>query len=152
MNKQNKNNLCKAILMFYVVCISINYVKQFKKASPKAVEQTKVLEVAKVEAVDTPWCFDAITCIRDVGEELGKDNQTIITMIKIAKKESNLNPREKNKTSSASGLFQIIAGTWYSNDCTGDKWNAEDNTRCAYKIQSKRGYQPWEVWNKGLIK
>jgi hypothetical protein len=109
-------------------------------------------EVGKVEAVEPPFCRDVISCIRDVGEELGRDNNTIKTMIRIARYESNYNPKAKNKNSSASGVFQIIAGTWYSNDCVGDKWNYEDNIRCAYKIQGKRGFQPWEVWNNGLAK
>lgn len=123
--------------------------------APKAQGQTIKQEqsiVKVVEAKEHSFCADAIKCIRDVGEELGRDNETIMTMIRIARFESRFNPRAKNKSSSASGLFQIIAGTWYSNDCVGDKWNTEDNTRCAYKIQAKRGFQPWQVCTNGLAK
>lgn len=108
--------------------------------------------VSSVEAHERSFCYDPIACIRDVGEELGVGNQDIMTMIRIAKAESGLRPRAKNPSSSASGLFQIIAGTWYSNDCVGDKWNFEDNTRCAYKLYQRRGFQPWNaskhVWNR----
>ena len=121
-----------------------------KRTSPKPLEQTievKAVEVA--DAVERPFCNNVINCIRDVGEELGRDNKTIMTMIRIAKAESNFKERAKNPTSSASGVFQIIAGSWYSNDCVGDKWVAEDNIRCAYKLQEKRGFQPWQVCATG---
>lgn len=118
-----------------------------KISSPKPTGQT-----IQVQAVERAFCNDVINCIRDVGEELGRDNQTIMTMIRIARAESNFRERAKNPRSSASGVFQIIAGTWYSNDCVGDKWIAEDNIRCAYKIQAKRGFQPWEVCTKGTAK
>jgi len=101
--------------------------------------------VKEVVAQELPFCYDPIACIRDVGEELGVPNQDIMTMIRIAKAESSLNPRAKSPKSTASGLFQIVAGTWYSNDCVGDKWDYEDNTRCAYRIYQKRGFQPWNA-------
>jgi len=110
------------------------------------------MKVEKVEAKETPCDQDPITYIRCSGEKLGKPNATIMQMIRIARYESNFNPRAKNKSSSASGLFQIIAGTWYSNDCVGDKYNFVDNTNCAWKIQSKRGFTPWEVYNNGKAK
>lgn len=107
------------------------------------------VQVVQEAQATGPFCRDVIGCIRDVGEELGKDNKTIMTMIRIARYESNFREKAKNSKSTASGVFQITAGTWYSNDCIGDKWIAEDNIRCAYKIQSKRGFQPWEVCNTG---
>ena len=58
--------------------------------------------------------------------------------------ESSLNPKAKSKISSAKGLFQIIDGTWKSNKCTGDPFNAEDNISCAVKIHNSRGWQPWK--------
>lgn len=122
-------------------------VKHPKNNSPKPVGQT-----IEVKAMERAFCNDVVNCIRDVGEELGRDNQTIMTMIRIARAESNFKERAKNPRSTASGVFQIIAGTWYSNDCVGDKWIAEDNIRCAYKIQAKRGFQPWEVCKKGTAK
>jgi len=134
--------------LFGIVVNKTAYDLFYKKPEAK---QTPTASIAKpVEANETPYCYDPIACIRDVGEELGRDNKTIMTMIRIAQKESGMNPRAKNPKSSASGLFQIIAGTWYSNDCVGDKWNFEDNIRCAYKIQECRGFQPWEVCHTGV--
>lgn len=63
-----------------------------------------------------------------------------------------MNPLAKNKRSSARGLFQIIAGTWYSNDCVGDKYNYQDNITCAYKILDGQGLRAWEVCNNGSAK
>lgn len=70
----------------------------------------------------------------------------------IAKAESGLKERAKSKSSSASGVFQIIAGTWYSNDCIGDKYNFKDNTNCAIKIMKTSGFYPWTVYNSGVYK
>lgn len=129
--------------------------KQVDEMSKKAVELLKKDSsfnlVKPVQAMDR-YCDSPIDYIRCSGEDLGKSNSEISTMIKIAKKESNMNPNAKNKTSSASGLFQIIAGTWFSNDCLGNKYDYKDNTNCAWKIQTQRGFTPWEVFTKGLIK
>ena len=37
------------------------------------------------------------------------------------------------------------------NDCVGDKWNFKDNTNCAWKIQTQRNFQPWEVCTNGKV-
>lgn len=63
-----------------------------------------------------------------------------------------VDPKAKNPKSSARGMFQIIAGTWYNYDCVGDKYNFKDNTECAIKIMRKSGYTPWEVYNTGSYK
>jgi len=129
--------------------IADNPYKQVKLDSPNALQTT--LEVKAVEVTTQRYCDSPIDYIRCSGEDLGKSNKEISIMINIAKKESNMNQLAKNKSSSASGLFQIISGTWYSNDCVGDKWNFKDNTDCAWKIQTKRGFQPWEVCTLGLV-
>lgn len=75
-----------------------------------------------------------------------------ITMIAIGKAESGLRADARNKTSTARGVFQIIAGTWYAYDCTGDKYNYRDNIDCAIKIMKKSGYTPWDAFNRGMHK
>lgn len=70
-------------------------------------------------------------------------------MTAISKAESGHNPRAKNGKSTARGAFQILAGTWYSNDCTGDKYDFKDNTNCAIKILRGQGLYAWEVYNNG---
>lgn len=135
--------------LFLITFLVMILIRSNEKTSPSALGQT-IDNNMIVEAVEkNPICKDAISCIRDIGENLGKSNTEIRTMIRIAQKESNMNPLAKNRTSSASGLFQIIAGTWYSNNCVGDKWNYKDNIICAWKIQSGAGYRAWEVCNNG---
>lgn len=144
-----------------VLTVSLWRAKNTPVTSPEAPQQNLDVGTVKgvgkslvdvVEASETPYCYDPITCIRDVGEELGVPNQDILTMIRIARAESSLNPLAKNRNSTASGLFQVIASTWYHYDCVGDKWDFEDNIRCAYKLYQKSGFQPWNaskaVWNR----
>lgn len=149
--KVNRGALWFAFIAGIIAAIIlVNSLFNAPKTSPQPLGQTiEVKRVKVAEAKERPFCNNVINCIRDVGEELGRDNKTIMTMIRIAKAESNFKERAKNPTSSASGVFQIIAGSWYSNDCVGDKWVAEDNIRCAYKLQEKRGFQPWQVCATG---
>lgn len=56
--------------------------------------------------------------------------------INIAMCESSLDPRAKNKTSSAEGLWQFTTPTW--NDyCEGDKTNIIDSTTCFMNVYKK---------------
>ena len=113
-------------------------------------EKPVSMVVKPVEAKER-FCGDVIGCIRDIGESQNVSYKDIMTMIRIAKAESNNNPKAKNPAGTASGIFQITASTWFSNDCTGDKFNYQDNITCAYKIYSKRGFQPWEVCVNGMV-
>jgi len=151
-NKYTLAALVDGIILGALVGLFIadNPYKQVKLDSPSGLQTT--LEVKAVDNEPQRYCDSPIDYIRCSGEDLGKSNKEISIMINIAKKESNMNPKAKNKSSSASGLFQIIAGTWYSNDCTGDKWNFKDNTNCAWKIQTQRNFQPWEVCTNGMVK
>lgn len=76
-------------------------------------------------------------------------------MVAIADAESDFNPKNKNPSSSASGLFQITKGTWADHKCAGDVFNAEDNIACAKKLKASRGTQPWNAskyaWGKVAI-
>ncbi len=74
-------------------------------------------------------------------------------MIDIATAENNrFDPVAKNPGSSATGLFQIISGTWRNYKCEGDVKNAADNITCAKKIKADSGTSPWNesksVWGK----
>lgn len=59
--------------------------------------------------------------------------------LKVAQCESSLNPEAESNISSASGLYQIIDGTWNLFKCTGDPYNAFDNVNCAKKIFDHTG-------------
>lgn len=61
--------------------------------------------------------------------------------MKVIKCESGGNPKAKNKNSTATGLFQIIEGTWRSYRCEGDRTNPSDNIACAWKIYERNGYR-----------
>jgi hypothetical protein len=55
----------------------------------------------------------------------------------VAKAESGFNPQAKNKHSTATGIFQIIRGTWKLYKCEGERTNAMDNIKCAKKIYDR---------------
>lgn len=116
-------------------------------------------------------CEDPIGYIRCKYYSKELTEQEAITLLAIGQAESLCNtktnkncipnngkegigvdPKAKNPHSSARGWFQIIAGTWYSNDCVGDKYNFKDNANCAIKIMKSSGYYPWEVYNTGSYK
>jgi hypothetical protein len=67
--------------------------------------------------------------------------------------ESSGNPKAKNPNSSASGLFQIIDGTFKHHGCTGDVFDPYTNISCAKRIFNDRGWQPWTASNAchGLV-
>lgn len=76
-------------------------------------------------------------------------------MVAIAQYESSFNPNNKNPNSSASGLFQILKGTWKAYKCEGDVFNPTDNIACAKKIYADSGTTPWNAskanWGKVAI-
>lgn len=97
-------------------------------------------------------CEDPVGYIRCKFYKHELTEKQAIMLIAIAKAESNLKPRARNPHSTARGLFQIIASTWYNYDCIGDKYDFKDNTECAIKIMNRSGYTPWEVYNTGSYK
>jgi len=66
-------------------------------------------------------------------------------MLRIASAESGFNPLAKNPASSASGIFQILKGTWKDYKCVGDVFDAEDNIACAKIIYARDGTRPWNA-------
>lgn len=56
-----------------------------------------------------------------------------------------INPSAKNPRSTATGVFQILIGTWHAYGCTGERTNAADNIRCARKIYDESGTTPWNA-------
>ena len=64
-------------------------------------------------------------------------------MIDIADAESNFDPSAKNCGSTATGIFQILKGTWEGAECTGSRTDPRDNIRCARIIYEDSGTTPW---------
>jgi hypothetical protein len=105
--------------------------------------------IKSASADETPFCYDPITCIRDVGEELGVPNKDILTMIRLANCESKMNPQALNKNTN--GTFDV--GLLQINDVHGkrisrqDRMNFEKNIRFAYKLyQEQHGFQAWSCY------
>ena len=65
-------------------------------------------------------------------------------MLEVAKAESGLNPKAKNPNSSATGIFQILSGTWKHFSCEGEPVNAKDNILCAKKVLDGQGLGAWQ--------
>jgi len=66
-------------------------------------------------------------------------------MLEIARAESQFNHRAKNPHSTATGVFQILIGTWNGYGCTGERTNPIDNIACARKIYDAEGTRPWNA-------
>ena len=148
----NEKTRASAVLGIITACLIMFPIMDGKRNSIEVLGQTINEKVSEVTPTPKPFCTDPINCIRDIGEKQGRSNETIMTMIRIAKKESNYNEKAKNKHSTARGIFQILAGTWYSNNCIGDPLKFEDNITCGYKILDNQGYPAWEVCNNGSAK
>ena len=113
-----------------------------------------VVEVIAEAPSEEQSKLDPLSYIRWKGQQLGYTDYQISKFIRVARCESGfkLNPNAKNPDSTATGIFQIIIGTWDGNLCEGERWDFVDNIDCAYKIYAKRGLQPWNAskncWNK----
>lgn len=69
------------------------------------------------------------------------------TAVHVAFCESSHDPGKTNgKGSTASGLFQIIRGTWDGYHCTGNPFNADDNIACSYKLYQADGWNSSATW------
>ena len=66
-------------------------------------------------------------------------------MLAIARAESEYNPLADNPDSTASGVFQILNGTWTDYGCTGNVWDEDDNIDCARIIYDESGTRPWDA-------
>jgi len=68
-------------------------------------------------------------------------------MVDVARAESRFRPWVDNESgSSASGLFQILDGTWSDHGCRGSVYVAEDNIACARKIvDAAHGLSDWDA-------
>ena len=69
-------------------------------------------------------------------------------MVAIARCESNLNPVAMNKKSTATGIYQIINGTWKQFKCPGGITTPQDNIHCGMKIAALGGLGHWPECGK----
>ena len=66
-------------------------------------------------------------------------------MVEIARAESRFIPTAKNPASTATGVFQILVGTWAAYGCVGERTDASDNIACARIIYNQDGTTPWNA-------
>jgi hypothetical protein len=78
---------------------------------------------------------DLIEKIRAAAQAKGIDPEVALS---IARAESNFDPNAKNKSSSASGLFQVINKTWAGNKgAPGKQFDPDENIRVGTDLISK---------------
>lgn len=100
----------------------------------------------KIVAVNKVWSSQEIE--REIRIQSALYDLDGDKMVAIAKCESGLNPNAMNKKSTATGLFQIINGTWKHYKCTGGITNPQDNIKCAMKLATLSGLDEWKECNK----
>lgn len=140
------------IIMALIACPI--YDKYRKSQLSQPLSQTINHPVTQVIAQENKYalrgyarCYDVITCIRDIGEELGFDNSQILIAIRIAKAESGLRTDAINKNTN--GTFDI--GTFQINDVHSkrisrtDRFDVEKNISFAYKLRKEQGH--WRAWS-----
>jgi hypothetical protein len=147
-----------AVVWFFLVLAFLILIQTLTRPtllSPKGSnwQPMNYVKPVKVEAEEQPFCRDVVACIRDVGESLEKDNQTIMKMIRISFCESghrenafNINT---NKTLDR-GVFQL--NSIHKDISNKDAFDFEKNIRYAWGMQTKQGFTPWNsskhCWNK----
>lgn len=83
--------------------------------------------------VDTPAEVEAL--IRATWPDHAEDRA-----VRVARCESGLNPNAKNRTSSASGVMQLLAIHWRGRF---DPFDARANIAYAYRLWQSSGWSPW---------
>jgi hypothetical protein len=100
-------------------------------------------DIKRVEVYEIPRFYSLSIPVKIVraARISGVDGRTLL---RIAQCESGMNPKAKNRNSSASGLFQIINSTF--KQCEGDVFNEDDNIACAVKLAKVR--PTFSDWNE----
>lgn len=131
-------NACSERMCYQSSQVSSNRESATDKGSVRLIPQAQAFEGVKT----APENIEAI--IREEWKESAEVG------LKLAFCESTYNPEAKNRTSSASGLFQITSSTWTENrrrmglDTSLElRFDARENAKTAYFIYQHRGTQPW---------
>jgi soluble lytic murein transglycosylase-like protein len=76
------------------------------------------------------------------------------TAVCLLRHESGGNPKAKNPTSSARGLFQIMASVWAPTFGVSydSLYDPELNVALARRIYDIQGWGAWSPWNRGLCR
>lgn len=143
MNNKDKTQIILAwFFTAQLTCMFIGWAKtstnvyRFEKLPEVSAKEEGIESSPSPDAVPEPiYSNDPVVnyIYETFGVEEGK------SALKVAMCESSMNPEAESPTSSASGLYQIIDGTWNLFKCTGDPYNAFDNIDCAKKIFDHTG-------------
>lgn len=121
--------------IFFFVCYQYGQIKEFN--APDSVEFFVDSGILNRPIPTLKFTIPITTLV--VLQIINKSEEANIdpaTALDIAICESRLDPRAKNKNSSAKGVYQIIDKTW-KNYCTGDPLNPENNIDCFVKLYKK---------------
>ena len=139
--------------------LSMYFSLEAKNRTPEALERKVIPQVVEVKADEKPESYykeEPLRYIRYRGQQLGYTDFQITTFVKIAKCESGYKPMAKNPSSTATGIYQFIHGTFY-HYCKGNNvYDFVDNIDCFYKVLETDGYPKalnhWnaskDCWNK----
>jgi hypothetical protein len=119
----------------------------------KGVGKSLVDVVEASEPSEDYYKQEPLRYIRYRGQQLGYDDYTISKFIRIARAESGLNPMVKNKSSSATGIYQFISSTFHRY-CQGKNvYDFVDNIDCFYRVLEVDGYpKGLNHWNASRAK
>jgi hypothetical protein len=107
----------------------------------------------KAQEVTTPFCYDVITCIRDVGEEMGFSNKDILIAINISRAESGFRSDALGVNTNKSvdrGAMQI--NSVHKRLSNADAFDYEKNIRFAYQLRKEQGnWMAWSTCHNGKV-
>jgi hypothetical protein len=117
------------------------------RASVSVVQPSQVAASNESSYLQAPRPYsreEVIALIETYSAEYGISSEA---PLRIAKCESNYRWDAKNKRSSASGVFQYLAGTWantYEGKAGLSVFDADANIRAAIRHMSVHGFDAWE--------
>lgn len=130
--------LIGALILLVLVVLTIRNIKSTEV--PNEVVTRNVLPVNKDKELKDPKEVRQYVLSVARAEGLSVDR-----VDKVISCESKYNIYARNGTSTAKGLAQFLDGTW-SNNCKGDVFNAQHNTRCF--MDNFKKYPNW--WEQCL--
>jgi len=120
--------------------------------APKALGQMIESKVNNIEVqAQERYCDDPISYIRCSGEKLGKSNEEILTMIRIAKCESGLRPDAINLNSNKTADLGVLQINDVHNKriSRADRLDFKKNIDFGWKLQTEQGgFQAWVCYKK----
>lgn len=138
-----QRKVVKQWMTVLVIVIALTYISQpvQKPVSPSPCGGCILPSIPKVEAAEP--IKHPQTIEEKIRSAFPEDPDIAV---KVAFCESSLNPNAKHTNSSASGLFQIIKGTWNGYKCGDNRFDPDQNIACARKIYLRNGWGSTASW------